>query len=67
MLRGGDAGRTARRRPEPVVAGLAALLALACVPFLPSGVPVLVAVLAAPIVLAASRVRRPRRTPEEIS
>ncbi|MEU6411928.1 AzlC family ABC transporter permease [Microbispora sp. NPDC046933] len=43
------------RREEATVAALAVVLALACVPFVPAGVPVLVAVLAAPAVLAASR------------
>ncbi|WP_184574857.1 AzlC family ABC transporter permease [Streptomyces zagrosensis] len=37
---------------ERVVAGLGAVLVLVCVPLLPAGVPVLVAALAAPIVLA---------------
>ncbi|MGI5156113.1 AzlC family ABC transporter permease [Microbispora sp. CA-102843] len=50
------------RREEAVVAVLAVLLALACVPFVPAGVPVLVAVLAAPAVLAASRLLA-RRSP----
>lgn len=40
---------------ERAVAGLAVLLALACLPLLPAGVPVLVAALAAPLVLAATR------------
>ncbi|MEW9530310.1 AzlC family ABC transporter permease [Microbispora sp. NPDC049125] len=53
MIRPGDV----RRRQEPAVAALAVLAALACVPFLPQGVPVLVAVLAAPAVLALSRLR----------
>ncbi|WP_327046724.1 AzlC family ABC transporter permease [Microbispora sp. NBC_01189] len=44
-------------RHEVAVAVLAALLALACVPFLPAGVPVLVAVLAAPAVLAVAALR----------
>ncbi|MDF9816045.1 putative branched-subunit amino acid permease [Streptomyces sp. SPB162] len=42
-------------RRERVVAGLAVVLALACLPLLPAGVPVLVAALAAPIVLIAAR------------
>lgn len=50
------------RRAEAVVAVLAVVLALACVPFVPAGVPVLVAVLAAPAVLAASRLLT-RRSP----
>ncbi|MGW5355896.1 AzlC family ABC transporter permease [Streptomyces sp. NPDC004031] len=40
-------------RTERAVAGLAVLLALVCLPVLPAGVPVLVAALAAPLVLAA--------------
>jgi predicted branched-subunit amino acid permease len=40
-------------RTERAVAGLAVLLALAGLPLLPAGVPVLVAALAAPLVLAA--------------
>ncbi|MEU8172590.1 AzlC family ABC transporter permease [Microbispora hainanensis] len=50
------------RRAEVVVAVVAVVLALACVPFVPAGVPVLVAVLAAPAVLAASRLLT-RRSP----
>lgn len=42
-------------RTERAVAGLAVLLALGCLPLLPAGVPVLVAALAAPLVLAAAR------------
>ncbi|MCZ4119387.1 AzlC family ABC transporter permease [Streptomyces sp. H39-S7] len=42
-------------RRERLVAGLAVVLALACLPLLPAGVPVLVAALAAPIVLFAAR------------
>ncbi|MCM2422019.1 AzlC family ABC transporter permease [Streptomyces sp. RKAG293] len=42
-------------RRERTVAGLAVILALACLPLLPAGVPVLVAALAAPIVLVAGR------------
>lgn len=42
-------------RTEQAVAGLAVLLALTCLPLLPAGVPVLVAALAAPLVLAAGR------------
>lgn len=55
------------RRAEAVVAVavavLAVALALVCVPFVTAGVPVLVAVLAAPAVLAVSRLltRRPSR------
>lgn len=51
---------------ERAVAGLAVLLALACLPLLPSGVPVLVAALAAPLVLAGGRLgHRPGGAPEE--
>ncbi|OPG13259.1 AzlC family ABC transporter permease [Microbispora sp. GKU 823] len=50
------------RREEAAVAALAVVLALACVPFVPAGVPVLVAVLAAPAVLAVSRLLA-RRSP----
>ncbi|WP_285781191.1 AzlC family ABC transporter permease [Microbispora sp. NBRC 16548] len=50
------------RREEAAVAVLAVVLALACVPLVPAGVPVLVAVLAAPAVLAASRLLA-RRSP----
>ncbi|MEU8195760.1 AzlC family ABC transporter permease [Microbispora amethystogenes] len=49
--------RAAALRHEVAVAVLAVLLALACVPFLPAGVPVLVAVLAAPAVLAVAALR----------
>lgn len=42
-------------RAERAVAALAVLLALACLPVLPAGVPVLVAALAAPLVLAARK------------
>ncbi|WP_182884916.1 AzlC family ABC transporter permease [Microbispora sp. H10885] len=49
--------RAAVLRHEVAVAVLAVVLALACVPFLPAGVPVLVAVLAAPAVLAVSALR----------
>ncbi|QKW54828.1 AzlC family ABC transporter permease [Streptomyces buecherae] len=52
---------------ERVVAGLGVVLVLACVPALPAGVPVLVAALAAPIVLAVHRRRaatRPAGQPE---
>ncbi|UWE11841.1 AzlC family ABC transporter permease [Actinacidiphila bryophytorum] len=42
-------------RTERSVAALAVLLALAALPLLPAGVPVLVAALAAPLVLAAAR------------
>ncbi|GLW96656.1 branched-chain amino acid ABC transporter permease [Microtetraspora sp. NBRC 16547] len=44
-----------RGRQEALVAVLAVVLALACLPLLPTGVPVLVAALAAPIVLAVTR------------
>jgi predicted branched-subunit amino acid permease len=44
-------------RTERAVAGLAVVLALVCLPLLPAGVPVLVAALAAPAVLAAARLR----------
>ncbi|MBO4273414.1 AzlC family ABC transporter permease [Microbispora triticiradicis] len=49
--------RAAVLRHEVAVAVLAVLLALACVPFVPAGVPVLVAVLAAPAVLAVAALR----------
>ncbi|GLW20400.1 branched-chain amino acid ABC transporter permease [Microbispora triticiradicis] len=49
--------RAALLRHEVAVAALAVVLALACVPFLPAGVPVLVAVLAAPAVLAVAALR----------
>jgi predicted branched-subunit amino acid permease len=42
-------------RTERAVAALAVLLALVCLPVLPAGVPVLVAALAAPVVLAARK------------
>jgi len=42
-------------RTERAVAAVAVLLAVGCLPVLPAGVPVLVAVLAAPMVLAATR------------
>lgn len=45
-------------RTERTVAGVAVLLALAGLPLLPAGVPVLVAALAAPLVLAATARRR---------
>ncbi|MFC0863528.1 AzlC family ABC transporter permease [Sphaerimonospora cavernae] len=44
-----------RGRQEVLVAVLAVALALACLPLLPAGVPVLVSVLAAPIVLTLTR------------
>jgi predicted branched-subunit amino acid permease len=44
-----------RGRAERSVAVLAVLLALVCLPLLPAGVPVLVAALAAPLVLAVTR------------
>ncbi|GIH69534.1 AzlC family ABC transporter permease [Sphaerimonospora thailandensis] len=44
-----------RGRQEVLVAVLAVALALACLPLLPAGVPVLVSALAAPIVLALTR------------
>lgn len=47
-----------RDRTERAVAGLAVLLALTCLPLLPAGVPVLVAALAVPLVLAAGRFGR---------
>ncbi|MFI0899778.1 AzlC family ABC transporter permease [Streptomyces sp. NPDC020983] len=45
-------------RTERAVAALAVLLALSCLPVLPAGVPVLVAALAAPVVLAVQTGRR---------
>lgn len=55
----GGPARPAGEWREPVaVAVLAVLLALACVPFVPAGVPVLIAVLAAPAVMAGSRLLR---------
>ncbi|MFF6960746.1 AzlC family ABC transporter permease [Streptomyces sp. NPDC008317] len=61
-------------RAERAVAAVAVLLGLVCLPLLPAGVPVLVAALAAPLVLAVTRakrtgkdasgtVRKPERTP----
>jgi predicted branched-subunit amino acid permease len=50
-----------RGRDERAVAGLAVLLGLVCLPLLPSGVPVLVAALAAPVVLAVTRRKGARR------
>lgn len=47
-------------RTERMVAALAVLLGLVCLPVLPAGVPVLVAALAAPLALAATR-RRPAK------
>lgn len=44
-----------RGRQERAAAGLAVLLAVVCLPLLPAGVPVLVAALAAPLVLAVAR------------
>jgi predicted branched-subunit amino acid permease len=44
-------------RAERSVAALAVVLGLICLPLLPAGVPVLVAALAAPLVLAATRAR----------
>ncbi|WP_434098080.1 AzlC family ABC transporter permease [Streptomyces sparsogenes] len=49
---------------ERAVAGLGALLVLGCLPVLPAGVPVLVAALAAPAVLAAHGLRARRATGE---
>jgi predicted branched-subunit amino acid permease len=57
-------------RTERAVAALAVLLALVSLPLLPAGVPVLVAALAAPLVLAASRRRAGRVSegaPENVS
>jgi predicted branched-subunit amino acid permease len=45
-------------RTERSVAALAVLLGLGCLPLLPAGVPVLIAALAAPLVLAATRAKR---------
>lgn len=42
-------------RTEQTVAGLAVVLALVCLPLLPAGVPVLIAALAAPLVLAGRK------------
>lgn len=44
-----------RGRDQRAVAALAVVLALVCLPLLPAGVPVLVAALAAPLVLAVTR------------
>jgi len=44
-----------RGRQERAAAGLAVFLGLVCLPLLPAGVPVLVAALAAPLVLAVTR------------
>ncbi|MEV7803448.1 AzlC family ABC transporter permease [Microbispora sp. NPDC088329] len=60
--RSSSAASAAFPRHEAAVAVLAVVLALAVVPFVPVGVPVLVAVLAAPAVLAASRLLS-RRSP----
>jgi predicted branched-subunit amino acid permease len=60
MVRGGDSRgswRRVRECPEPLTAFVAAVLALACLPFLPAGVPILVASLAAPAVLILNRRR----------
>ncbi|WP_239103380.1 AzlC family ABC transporter permease [Microbispora corallina] len=54
MLRGADRGR------ERAAAALAVPAALVCVPLLPPGAPVLVAVLAAPAVLVVSHLRARR-------
>lgn len=52
-------------RTERAVAALAVLLALGCLPLLPAGVPVLIAALSAPLVLAATgRGRRRNPAPE---
>jgi predicted branched-subunit amino acid permease len=51
-------------RTERAVAALAVLLALAGLPLLPAGVPVLVAALAAPMVLAVSRRTGTGRAPD---
>ncbi|MFF4774198.1 AzlC family ABC transporter permease [Microtetraspora fusca] len=48
-------GSMLKGRQETLVAVLAVVLALACLPLLPTGVPVLVAALAAPIVLTVTR------------
>ncbi|GII54555.1 hypothetical protein Pth03_29440 [Planotetraspora thailandica] len=45
-----------RERQEPLVAAAAVVLALGCLPYVPAGVPILVAALAAPAVLAAGRI-----------
>lgn len=59
----GPLPRRAEAAVAVAVAVLAVVLALVCVPFVTAGVPVLVAVLAAPAVLAVSRLltRRPSR------
>ncbi len=69
VTRTGDAGAVTSGeagfpRQEAAVAALAVVLALACVPFVPAGVPVLVAVLAAPAVLAVARLSAARSTRE---
>lgn len=48
-------------RTERAVAALAVLLGLVCLPLLPAGVPVLSAALAAPLALAFTRSRGPRK------
>ncbi|WP_433224489.1 AzlC family ABC transporter permease [Microtetraspora malaysiensis] len=53
-------GSMLKGRQETLVAVLAVVLALACLPLLPAGVPVLVAALAAPIVLTVTRREEPR-------
>lgn len=50
---------------ERAAAGLGALLVLGCLPLLPAGVPVLVAALAAPAVLAVHGLRARRATGED--
>ncbi|WP_067131318.1 AzlC family ABC transporter permease [Microtetraspora malaysiensis] len=53
-------GSMLKGRQETLVAVLAVVLALACLPLLPAGVPVLVAALAAPIVLIVTRRKEAR-------
>ncbi|MFF3668997.1 AzlC family ABC transporter permease [Microtetraspora malaysiensis] len=53
-------GSMLKGRQETLVAVLAVVLALACLPLLPAGVPVLVAALAAPIVLTVTRRKEAR-------
>jgi predicted branched-subunit amino acid permease len=54
-------------RTERTVAALAVLLGLVCLPLLPAGVPVLVAALAAPLALAATRRRPSKDAPGDAS
>jgi predicted branched-subunit amino acid permease len=48
----------ARQRQEILVAAVSVVLTLACLPYVPAGVPILVAALAAPAVLGVTRTHR---------